>query len=66
MNAWLINLLILKRFREEYDGFVDENDAEFHRAREVIDRTKDDLESALKREESLAKQLSHIEPKYSK
>lgn len=56
----------MKRFREEYENYVNENDSEFQRARDVIEKTKEDLDEALKREENLSKQLALIEPKYSK
>lgn len=35
--------------------FVNENDGEFQRARDVIEKTKDDLDEALKREDTLTK-----------
>lgn len=43
-----------------------DSDNDFQRAREVIEKTKEDLDEACKREEALAKQLAYIEPKYSK
>lgn len=48
-------LTIVQRFKEEYDTFVIDNDNDLRRAKDVIEKTKDDLEEALKREETLAK-----------
>ena len=54
------------RYKEEYDNLVVENEREMERAKEIYQKAKEDLESALTREESLSKQLSSLEPKYQK
>lgn len=54
-NILIKHLDETKKFREEYDNFVSGHEEEMLKAKEVINRNKEDLEEALKREENLSK-----------